>query len=278
MFIKYMETMMKLKTIITFCLISCISLCSQANNNNIIFLGDENKIYLLNKCQTSNQCKPYTKQQILVAPNNASAVETANLAYTAKHGILVVDAKSGPLQITRDDILIARQTKIPELSVFFLDVHVLFDILGEKEGKELLDMQIEEIKQLLASYEMDTLTLKYYFSNHDLKKLIRYSSTLTIRENYTKNIKPASVIKSFIYNLSKAEMGKDLKKNTTVTVWIAGQSTQAKIISNEDIQTGETADITLMLDQPIKLEIGERFFIEINQRFNSAGVISSIIK
>lgn len=277
MFAKYMETVMKLKTIIIFCIISCISLYSQANKN-IIFLGDENKIHLLNKCQTSNQCKPYTKQQILVAPNNASAVETANLAYTAKHGILVVDAKSGPLQITRDDILIARQTKIPELSVFFLDVHVLFDILGEKEGKELLDMQIEEIKQLLASYEMDTLTLKYYFSNHDLKKLIRYSSTLTIRENYTKNIKPASVIKSFIYNLSEAEMGKDLKKNTTVTVWIAGQSTQAKIISNEDIQTGETADITLMLDQPIKLEVGERFFIEINQRFNSAGVISSIIK
>lgn len=272
-----METVMKLKTIIIFCIISCISLYSQANKN-IIFLGDENKIHLLNKCQTSNQCKPYTKQQILVAPNNASAVETANLAYTAKHGILVVDAKSGPLRITRDDILIARQTKIPELSVFFLDTHVLFDILGEKEGQELLDMQVEEIKQLLASYEMDTLTPKYYFSNHDLKKLIRYSSTLTIRENYTKNMKPATVIKSFIYNLSEAEMGKDLKKNTTVTVWIAGQSTQAKIISNEDIQTGETADITLMLDQPIKLEVGERFFIEINQRFNSAGVISSIIK
>lgn len=277
MFAKYMETVMKLKTIIIFCIISCISLYSQANKN-IIFLGDENKIHLLNKCQTSNQCKPYTKQQILVAPNNTSAVETANLAYTAKHGILVVDAKSGPLRITRDDILIARQTKIPELSVFFLDTHVLFDILGEKEGQELLDMQVEEIKQLLASYEMDTLTPKYYFSNHDLKKLIRYSSTLTIRENYTKNMKPATVIKSFIYNLSEAEMGKDLKKNTTVTVWIAGQSTQAKIISNKDIQTGETADITLILDQPIKLEVGERFFIEINQRFNSAGVISSIIK
>jgi len=60
--------------------------------------------------------------------------------------ILVVNAADGPMPQTREHILLARQVGVPEIVVYLNKVDQVKD-------KELLDLVVEEIRELLTSYK-----------------------------------------------------------------------------------------------------------------------------
>ena len=62
--------------------------------------------------------------------------------------ILVVAASDGPLQQTREHVLLARQVEVPALVVFMNKV----DLVDDEELLELVEM---EIRDLLSSYDFD---------------------------------------------------------------------------------------------------------------------------
>lgn len=253
-------------------LFACHSQQPLTPNNQVVFLGDNSKIQAVEQCKRSTLCHENT----LVTSANASATETAKLAYEAKHGILVVDATVGPISVVREDILIARQTHLPKLSVWFMNTEKLLAELGQTESQELLDLEIKEMKDLLASYEMDVET-EFYFGQNGLKDLMQYSDSLPPSPR-NQAFQPAQKIQVYIYNLTKEEQGSPLSKNDDVLVWISGQVAQAKIVAEHDIGMGDNVDLVLELKQPIQTNAGERFFIQFNQRFNSAGVVAKILE
>ena len=60
--------------------------------------------------------------------------------------ILVVSAADGPMPQTREHILLARQVGVPAIVVYLNKVDQVKD-------KELLDLVVEEIRELLTSYK-----------------------------------------------------------------------------------------------------------------------------
>jgi len=62
--------------------------------------------------------------------------------------ILVISATDGPMPQTREHILLARQVGVPAIVVYLNKVDQVKD-------KELLDLVVEEIRELLTSYKFD---------------------------------------------------------------------------------------------------------------------------
>ena len=60
--------------------------------------------------------------------------------------ILVVNAADGPMPQTREHILLARQVGVPSIVVYLNKVDQVKD-------KELLDLVVEEVRELLTSYK-----------------------------------------------------------------------------------------------------------------------------
>ena len=62
--------------------------------------------------------------------------------------ILVVSAADGPMPQTREHILLARQVGVPSLVVYL-------NKIDQVKDKELVDLVVEEIRELLTSYKFD---------------------------------------------------------------------------------------------------------------------------
>jgi len=62
--------------------------------------------------------------------------------------ILVVSATDGPMPQTREHILLARQVGVPSIVVYL-------NKIDQVKDKELVDLVIEEIRELLTSYKFD---------------------------------------------------------------------------------------------------------------------------
>ena len=65
--------------------------------------------------------------------------------------ILVVNAADGPMPQTREHILLARQVGVPAIVVYLNKVDQVKD-------KELLDLVVEEVRELLTSYKSVSYT------------------------------------------------------------------------------------------------------------------------
>ena len=63
-------------------------------------------------------------------------------------GILVVSAVDGPMPQTREHILLARQVGVPSIVVYL-------NKIDQVKDKELVDLVVEEIRELLTSYKFD---------------------------------------------------------------------------------------------------------------------------
>lgn len=240
-----------------------------------VFLGD----HAVYQCQNNLTCHSNNHKNSLTLSKNTTATDKANLAYIAKHGILVVDATIGPTATIREDILIARQVKPPKLSVWFSNTERLFQILGTQEGQALLDLEVEEIKNLLDFYEVEDVEAEFYFGKSGLKALMAYSKTLPIPSRHQQFIK-AKKLKTYIYNLTESEQkqSRPLTNNMDIVVWISGVTNQAKIILDKDIETGENSKLYLQFEHPIQTKEGERFFIQINHHLVAVGVVAEILE
>ena len=243
-------------------------------SGNIIFLGDDTRIALVANC--AEACTPYNKNQIKTPAADSSASDTANLFKNAKYGILVVDAASGALPITREHILIARQAGIPKLSVLFVNTAAF----NEFENKsEIMDMEIANIRELLNTYEMQGDTAEVFFEQSGLKSLISKTIPLTPSPSEFLHFSKSNIVTAFIHNLSELESDKTIPimPNKKEKVWINGHTIKANVLAASTIEPGEAGEIILKFDTPINTTPGLRFFIENDKKIISIGVIVSIV-
>ncbi|MBH5330208.1 hypothetical protein H9Q10_11090 [Eikenella sp. S3360] len=171
--------------------------------------------------------------------------------------------------------MIARQTYLPKLSVLFVNTDRLFNLLGEKEGAEVLKKNVQELDELLASYEMKIPTKEFYFGEQGLKDLITEPTATLIRPK-TPPMAATNGIDAYIYNLSTPEGGVMLASSSKVTLWVSGQTVQAKILNEKDVLPGELVDLILVLDHPVRTIEGERMFLQVNGKLASLGVVTNI--
>ncbi|MGY1459869.1 GTP-binding protein [Luteimonas sp. A534] len=231
-----------------------------ASKGGVLLLGDDARLSLLSASWVEAPHK------------DASASEVANVAARAKHAVLVIDAANGPLPITREHILIARQARVPSLSILVVNTAALN---GLPDKASLIDKEVAEVRQLFDKYEIKGSAVPLFFDEGGLKSILRETVALPARapENTPPSRKEVS---GLIYLLSALESPgvEAVRHGDTVTIWIGGQTTSARVNSKAAIEPGGVGDIQVETEVPVGFSPGQRFLFESGGKIVAAGVVT----
>ena len=254
------------------------------NSSRIVLLGDEMRKNILPDCIAQNICPDGSEALFLVPPPHATAAQTADMAHQAALGVLVLDSATGPLPIIREHTLIARQAYLP-LAVFLTQS----EVLTNKDLKDLLELEITEMRDLLDSYDMDGKHARIYVGYQGLQQLLADAATLTPRQQLladaatlTPRQQPSTMLTvnsrrlhSYIYNLSREEGGHTLSAGDSMDIWIGGQTVHCKLVSPQTVAAGETPEVLLEAEKPLAVFEGQRFLLQQNGRLIAVGSVAT---
>ncbi|WP_423973336.1 hypothetical protein [Kingella oralis] len=241
------------------------------NSSRIVLLGDEMRKNILPDCIAQNICPDGSEALFLVPPPHATAAQTADMAHQAALGVLVLDSATGPLPIIREHTLIARQAYLP-LAVFLTQS----EVLTNKDLKDLLELEITEMRDLLDSYDMDGKHARIYVGYQGLQQLLADAATLTPRQQPSTMLTVNSRrLHSYIYNLSREEGGHTLSAGDSMDIWIGGQTVHCKLVSPQTVAAGETPEVLLEAEKPLAVFEGQRFLLQQNGRLIAVGSVAT---
>lgn len=241
------------------------------NSSRIVLLGDEMRKNILPDCIAQNICPDGSEALFLVPPPHATAAQTADMAHQAALGVLVLDSATGPLPIIREHTLIARQAYLP-LAVFLTQS----EVLTNKDLKDLLELEITEMRDLLDSYDMDGKHARIYVGYQGLQQLLADAATLTPRQQPSTMLTVNSRrLHSYIYNLSREEGGHTLSAGDSMDIWIGGQTVHCKLVSPQTVAAGEPPEVLLEAEKPLAVFEGQRFLLQQNGRLIAVGSVAT---
>lgn len=241
------------------------------NSSRIVLLGDEMRKNILPDCIAQNICPDGSEALFLVPPPHATAAQTADMAHQAALGVLVLDSATGPLPIIREHTLIARQAYLP-LAVFLTQSEVLTD----KDLKDLLELEITEMRDLLDSYDMDGKHARIYVGYQGLQQLLADAATLTPRQQPPTMLTVNSRrLHSYIYNLSRENGGHTLSAGDSMDIWIGGQTVRCKLISPQTVAVNEVSEVLLETEKALAVFEGQRFLLQQNGRPIAVGSVAT---
>ena len=241
------------------------------NSSRIVLLGDEMRKNILPDCIAQNICPDGSEALFLVPPPHATAAQTADMAHQAALGVLVLDSATGPLPIIREHTLIARQAYLP-LAVFLTQS----EVLTNKDLKDLLELEITEMRDLLDSYDMDGKHARIYVGYQGWQQLLADAATLTPRQQPSTMLTVNSRrLHSYIYNLSREEGGHTLSAGDSMDIWIGGQTVHCKLVSPQTVAAGETPEVLLEAEKPLAVFEGQRFLLQQNGRLIAVGSVAT---
>ena len=236
------------------------------NSGRIVLLGDELRKSVLSDCIAQNICPAGSESMFLLPPPQATAAQTADTAQQAALGVLVVDPAIGPLPVTREHIVVARQARVPKLAVLFTQSDALDD-------KDLLELETMEMRDLLETYEMDGDHARIYVGDQGLRQLLADAAALLPRPQ-SSALADSRRLHGYIYNLSRAEGGHALSAGDSMDIWIGGQTVRCRLVSPQSVADGETPEVRLETEKPLAATEGQRFLLQQNGRLIAAGVIA----
>ncbi|WP_325198682.1 hypothetical protein [Kingella oralis] len=241
------------------------------NSSRIVLLGDEMRKNILPDCIAQNICPDGSEALFLLPPPQATTAQTADMAHQAALGVLVLDSATGPLPIIREHTLIARQAYLP-LAVFLTQS----EVLTNKDLKDLLELEITEMRDLLDSYDMDGKHARIYVGYQGLQQLLADAATLTPRQQPSTMLTVNSRrLHSYIYNLSREEGGHTMSAGDSMDIWIGGQTVHCKLVSPQTVAAGETPEVLLEAEKPLAVFEGQRFLLQQNGRPIAVGVVAT---
>lgn len=266
------------------CLITIIvMLVTPLAQADIVFLGDKARLQLLEKCAASCSAGSY---KIISPKLNAKASEVASLSKDASHAVIVVDATQGPLPVTREHVLIARQAGIPSLSIMFTNVSGLE---GMADAGELLELEELEVREVLNMYEMGGDNAPVY---HDsaikgvpnlhtnaigLHSVLSNLSAIPKRKVFKVKYVAGKSLSTYVYLLTpqEAKYTKALVQGSSVQLWVNGQVSKGKVTS-KGMVPGGNGELQIILESAVKAAEGSRYFLENNGQIIAAGVVVSV--
>lgn len=239
---------------------------AQPPSGRVVLLGDEIRKDVLHECVARNVCPTGSETAFALPPEQATAAQTADAAQQAALGVLVVDPAIGPLPVTREHIVVARQARVPKLAVLFTQSDALDD-------KDLLELETMEMRDLLDTYEMDGEHARIYVGDQGLQQLLADAAALAPRPQPSAPLADSRSLHGYIYNLSRAEGGHALSAGDSMDIWIGGQTVRCKLVSPQAVADGETPEVRLETEKPLAAAAGQRFLLQQNGRLIAAGVV-----
>ena len=233
-------------------------------SGRVVLLGDEIRKDVLHECVARNVCPAGSETAFALPPEQATAAQTADAAQQAALGVLVVDPAIGPLPVTREHIVVARQARVPKLAVLFTQSDALDD-------KDLLELETMEMRDLLETYEMDGDHARIYVGDQGLRQLLADAAALLPRPQ-SSGLADSRRLHGYIYNLSRAEGGHALSAGDSMDIWIGGQTRRCRLVAPQSVAAGETPEVWLETEM-LTAAAGQRFLLQQNGRLIAAGVV-----
>jgi translation elongation factor EF-Tu-like GTPase len=247
---------------------------------DIVFLGDKARLQLLKKCGASCSAGGY---KIISPKLNAKASEVASLAQDASHAVIVVDATQGPLPVTREHVLIARQAGIPSLSIMFANVSSLE---GMADAGELLELEELEVREVFNMYEMGGDNAPVYHDSGIKVAPNMHTNAIGLNSVLSKlqatperkvfNVKyfTGKSLSTYVYLLTpqEAKHTESLSQGGSVKLWVNGQVSKGKVAS-KGLAPGSNGELQIILEVPVKAAEGSRYLLENNGQIIAVGVI-----
>jgi len=250
---------------------------------DIVFLGDKERVQLLKQCGDSCTTNSYN---IKTPKLNAWASEVASLAMSASHAVIVIDATQGPLPVTREHILIARQAGVPSLSIVFANVSGLEGIVDAEELLELVELEVREIFNM---YEMGGDNLPVFYDSAikvapnlntsaiGLNSLLSKLKAVPKRRIDNSSNLTGKSLSTYAYLLTpqEAKYTEALSRGSFVNLWVNGHSRKGKVAS-KGLMPGDNGELKIVLEEPVKVTEGSRYLLENNGQIIVLGVVARV--
>lgn len=226
-----------------------------------------------------------------VTESSENPIAVANQLLTADLALLVVDSTQGPLPIVREQLIIARQTRIPAIAVYFFNTRAL-QVSAPKDARELLELEEVEMRELMNKYEMGgerapvlfdgdvgkVSKLPYAKGTPDLR---RYLASVQLRRPPQPALRSVTEFGCYYYLLSSPEAnghGVTLADRSKVDVWIEGNSTVGTVKSSSLHKPGDNGKFVLRLSLQLKAVEGARVLLVKDGVTVGLGVVTDVLR
>lgn len=226
----------------------------------------------------------------LTAPPD-NAIAAANQLHTADLAFLVVDATQGPLPVVREQLIVARQARIPGLVIYFSNTAALL-AAAPKDAPELLELEEMEMRELLGNYEMGGEKAVVLFDG-DVRQIHkssfakgssevpRFLASYAPRRPVARGLRPITELKCQLYLLSNPEAngkGITLKDKSGIETWLEGQSGKGTVQASKPYRPGDVGELVLRLATPLQGVEGSRILLLKNGATVGLGVVEKIVR
>lgn len=224
---------------------------------------------------------------ILAPKPNVSLNMIANTLYESDFAIIVVDSTEGPLPHNREHIIVARQARVPVMSVLFANVDRLYS-LAPQDARQLLKLEQEEIRLLLSSYEVGGHNSLLFHDSTSatrsprtavggLSKLGPMLSKPTATRQPGKNSvwqQKAAAQVYFLTNEEAAGRAITLNGPTTLQIWSEGSTSTVDLAAPDTVRPGEVAEVRIEAKEAFSAYSGSRIMLMKDDHVLGMGVVT----
>lgn len=215
----------------------------------------------------------------------------ADQLLSADLAFLVVDSTQGPVPIVREQLIIARQARVPRIVIYFSNTSAL-RFSAPKDAAELLELEEMEMRELLKVYEMggnatsvlfdsDVRSLRTSRYGAGISEVRSFISTAREKRPPRPTLMSTTEFDGAYYLLSNREAngrGISLSNQSVIDVWIEGQFTQASVRSQREFRPADNGEFILKLKSPLRATPGSRVLLVQGSATVGVGVVKSLLQ
>lgn len=272
-----------------------------ASAPGIVLLGDDHRSVIMRDVAASESTEIQRRGDIYeldvrrfgvamrtLAPGGA-ITELADALHASEIGLVVVDATRGISPAVREHIVVARQARTPMLAVMLVNVERLHQKAAE-ESDDLLSLEIEDIRDLLAGYGFDADSTRIFFDARPAAvetqpEATGIFETLGVLSLFGPRRAGAAALESTgeiwgaVYLLGEAETNgeaRTLSPNDSLVVWSEGMHANATLASLTAYHPGDFREMPLSMQSPIEVREGSRILLVSGERVVGLGAVTQI--
>lgn len=226
---------------------------------------------------------------ILAPRPESSLAQVASLLYEASAAVIVIDTTQGPLPANREHIILARQARVPIVAIMLANVDALH-ALAPDDATELLMLEEEEVRAVMAAYELDGRTALAF---HDSKGgrntpkasaggLSKAASLLAgISKGGDRNppAEPQQQGRGQVYILTAAEAKgapASFSGSTPMVIWSDGATATVEVTPTRAATPGDVADVSIRGERGFLGKAGSRFVLIKDESVVGLGVFTEV--
>jgi translation elongation factor EF-Tu-like GTPase len=267
----------------------------------VTLIGDDERVFVIAEAAAGEQAQIRRERGIdeldavnagvlLRSPSPGTGITAvADLLQITDIALIVMDSTVGPTAAIREQLLIARQARVPMLALLLTNVERLHARAPE-ESAGLLELEIQELRALLASYALDGDTVGVYYdaalpepadgvNAFGIRECLRSLANFLPRRVRSGEPEPVSEIWSAVYLLTEREADGHaitLAPRDSIVLWSEGTQSRATLDSVSDYHPGEFREMKLALETPVRAMEGSRILLVRGESVVGLGAVTEI--